>query len=77
MENQVNKPGNLVTIKPGNYLTDISMHQSSAMFFVESPTLGMILEMETNGMNLVQVQDDMHFRIYARTSALKSVESEI
>ena len=46
------------------------------MHFVESPTLGVVLEEETNGMNLVQVNDDMHSRIYARKSALVSAISE-
>ena len=73
---QENDPGRLVTIKPGNYLTDITMQRGTAMHFVESPTLGVILEKESNGMNLVQVNDDLHNRIYARKSALMSAESE-
>lgn len=63
-------PGNLVTIKPGNYLIDITKQADSAMYIVESPTLGVVLEEEPNGMNLVHVNDDMHSRIYARKSAL-------
>ena len=73
---QVNEPGHLVTIKPGSYLTDITMRRGSAMHFVESPTLGVVLEEETNGMNLVQVNDDLHSRIYARKSALTSATME-
>lgn len=74
---QESDPGRLVTIKPGNYLTDITMHRVSAMHFVESPTLGVVLEEESNGMNLVQVNDALHNRIYARKSALTSAEMEI
>ena len=76
MSIQVSEPGHLVTIKPGNYLTDITMRRGSAMHFVESPTLGVVLEEETNGMNLVQVNDGVHSRIYARKSALTSAVTE-
>ena len=74
---QETDPGKLVTIRPGNYLNDITMHRRSAMHFVESPTLGVVLEEETNGMNLVQVNDGLCNRIYARKSALISAELEI
>lgn len=76
MEAHVNEPGRLVTIKPGNYLTDITRHPQTAMLMLESPTLGIVLEEETNGLNLVQVQNDMHGRIYARNSALLDAETE-
>lgn len=76
MEHQVTDPGRLVTVKPGNYLTDITMKRGTAMFFVEKPMLGIVLEEEANGMNLVQVHDDTHNRIYARKSALTNAETE-
>lgn len=70
------EPGNLVTVKPGSYLTDITMRQERAMFFVETPTLGVVLEEETNGMNLVQLHNGVPCRIYARKSAMTSAEAE-
>lgn len=76
MEVWVTKPGHLVTIKPGNYLTDITGRDNVAMLLLKNPTLGIVLEGETNGLNLVQVQDDRHCRIYARTSVLNNAELE-
>jgi len=70
------EPGRLVTIKPGNYLTDITKCDDAAMLLLKHPTLGIVLEKEDNGLNLVQVQDDKHCRIYARISALVSAELE-
>ena len=77
MERLLAEPGHLVTIKPGNYLTDITSRDEAAMLLLQNPTLGVLLEKENNGLNLVQVQDDKHRRIYARMSALVSAESEM
>jgi hypothetical protein len=73
VDRQVTEPGNLVTIKPGNYLTEISPIRESAMLLVEKPTLGIVLQKvsEKNGINLVQVQDELHNRIFAVNGALE------
>jgi len=76
VEQQIAEPGRLVTIKPGNYFTDITRRDDAAMLLLKNPTLGVVLERGTNGVNLVQVQDDKHCRIYARMSALISAELE-
>ena len=78
VEHQETKPGNLVTIKPGNYLTEISSNKEMAMILVEKPTLGLVLKRvsEKNGINLVQVQDGLHNRIFAGSSALTNAQSE-
>lgn len=70
------EPGNLVKLKPGSYLTDITSHKGYAMLIVENPTLATVLEIENNGMNLLQVHSESNCRIYARTGAIENLTME-
>ena len=72
----LNEPGNLVKLRPGSYLTDITLRRGYAMLIVENPTLATVLEKEVNGMNLLQVHSESNCRIYARIGAIEKLEME-
>lgn len=75
MQQREAKPGNLVKVIPGCYLTDSLCKDDPAMLMLHRSTLGLVLN-KTPGRNLIQLQTENLSRIFASETAISEIAED-